>query len=141
MSDILSPLAADLRPYQQRGGKLLLYHGWAEAAISALGSLVFYERMATLVGGQASADAFTRPHLLPGMHHCSGGPGPNEFDMLTPLEQWVERGVAPGPIVATHRTNGQPDRTRPLCPHPQVARYTGTGSVDDAANFRCEVSR
>ena len=141
MSDILSPLDADLRPYQKRGGKLLLYHGWADPAISALGTLGYYNRMATIVGGQAKADAFTRLYLIPGMHHCSGGPGPNEFDMLTPLEQWVERGIAPGPIVATHRTNGQPDRTRPLCPHPQVARYTGTGSVDDAANFRCEAGR
>jgi feruloyl esterase len=72
------------------------------------------------------------------MHHCSGGPGPNSFDMLTVLENWIEKGVAPAAVVATHATDGKVDRTRPLCPHPQVARYTGSGSIDEAANFRCE---
>jgi len=73
------------------------------------------------------------------MHHCSGGPGPNTFDTLSALEQWVERSAAPDKIIATHRTNGVADRTRPLCPYPQVARYTGTGSDDDAANFVCKM--
>ena len=72
------------------------------------------------------------------MHHCAGGPGPNTFDSLTALESWVERGVAPDQIVASHLTNQKVDRTRPLCPHPKVATYKGTGSIDDAANFTCE---
>ena len=67
----------------------------------------------------------------------AGGPGPNSFDMLPALESWVEKGIAPAAVVASHRTEGKVDRTRPLCPFPQVARYTGSGSVDDAANFRC----
>lgn len=137
MSEILSPLDADLRPFQKQGGKLLLYHGWADPAISANGTVAYFDRVTATVGGPVQADTFARLYLIPGMHHCSGGPGPNEFDFLTPLEQWVEQGVAPGPIVATHRTAGQVDRTRPLCPHPQVARYIGTGSIDEAANFRC----
>lgn len=137
MSEILSPLDADLRPFQKRGGKLLLYHGWADPAISALGTVDYFDRVTAIVGGPTQAETFVRLYLIPGMHHCSGGPGPNEFDILTPLEQWVEQGVPPGPIVATHRTAGQVDRTRPLCPHPQVATYSGTGSIDEAASFRC----
>jgi feruloyl esterase len=73
------------------------------------------------------------------MGHCSGGPGPNTFDVLTALEQWVEHGVAPDQLIAAHSTGGKVDRTRPLCPYPQVARYTGKGSIDDAANFACVV--
>jgi feruloyl esterase len=75
------------------------------------------------------------------MHHCSGGPGPDEFDMLTALENWVEKGVAPGPVVAKSSIEGRLERTRPLCPPPQVARYSGSGSIEDAANFRCELPR
>src|SRR6185436_7012311 len=138
MSEILSPLDADLRPYKNAGGKLLLYHGWSDPAISANGTVGYYEQVSKVVGGQQAMDAFAKLYLVPGMHHCSGGPGPNQFDMLTALENWVEKGQSPGSITATHRENGVLTRTRPLCPHPQVARYAGNGSVDDAANFRCE---
>jgi feruloyl esterase len=69
------------------------------------------------------------------MHHCGGGPGPNSFDVLTVLENWVEKGIAPASVVASHLTAGKIDRTRPVCPYPQVARYKGSGSIDDAANF------
>jgi feruloyl esterase len=71
------------------------------------------------------------------MGHCSGGPGPNQFDAVTALEQWVEKGVAPDKLLATHSTGGKVDRTRPLCPYPQVARYKGTGGIDEAASFGC----
>jgi feruloyl esterase len=71
------------------------------------------------------------------MAHCSGGPGPNTFDMLASLEQWVEKGKSPDRIIATHSTAGKADRTRPLCPYPQVAKYKGTGSTDDASSFTC----
>jgi feruloyl esterase len=137
MSEILSPLDPDLRSFKSRGGKLLIYHGWADPAISAYGSIDYYDKVGKVVGGTKELESFTRLYLAPGMHHCSGGPGPNEFDMLTALENWVERGVSPAAIVATHKTDGKVDRTRPLCPHPQVARYNGSGSVDDAANFKC----
>ena len=141
MSEILSPLDPDLRPFKARNGKLRLYHGWSDPAISAYGTVGYYDAVSKIVGGQKEMDAFAKLYLVPGMHHCSGGPGPNEFDMLTALENWVEEGQSPGPITATHRENGAVTRTRPLCPHPQVARYKGTGSVDDAANFTCEVPR
>jgi feruloyl esterase len=72
------------------------------------------------------------------MAHCGGGEGPNDFDKVAPLEQWVEKGKAPELIIASHATEGKVDRTRPLCPYPQVARYTGTGSSDDASNFVCK---
>jgi feruloyl esterase len=138
MSKILSPQDPDLRPYKKRGGKIIFYHGWADPGISAYGTLDYYETMRSILGGQREADAFSRLYLVPGMHHCGGGPGPNSFDMLTVLESWVEKGVAPSSVIASHSTGGKIDRTRPLCPHPLVAIYTGNGSIDDAANFRCE---
>jgi feruloyl esterase len=139
MTGILSPLDPDLRPFKSNGGKLLMYHGWADPAISAYGTLAYYEKARGIVGGQEQMDAFARLYLIPGMHHCSGGPGPNQFDMLTPLENWVEKGIPPAQVVARSRMEGRLDRTRPLCPHPQVARYAGTGSIEDAASFRCEL--
>ena len=100
------------------------------------------------LGGRVSRDAalektqaFFRLFMVPGMNHCSGGPGTDNFDMLTALEQWVEHGVAPARIVASHLTSGKVDRTRPLCPYPQVAVYTGSGSTDEAANFVCRAPR
>jgi len=75
--------------------------------------------------------------MAPGMGHCGGGEGPNTFDMVDALERWVEHGKAPDQIPASHATNGVVDRTRPLCPHPQIATYKGTGSIDEAANFIC----
>jgi len=137
MTEILSPLDADLRPFNKRGGKLLMYHGWSDPGISAYSTLNYYDQVMKVAGGQQRADQFVRLFLAPGMHHCSGGPGPNTFDMLPTLEEWVERGVAPARVGASHSTAGRVDRTRPLCPHPQVARYNGRGSIDDAANFTC----
>ena len=78
-----------------------------------------------------------RLFMMPGMQHCRGGEGPNTFDPMAALEQWVEKGTAPGQIIASHSANGKIDRTRPLCPYPQVAKYKGSGSIDDAANFVC----
>src|SRR5262249_54750531 len=76
--------------------------------------------------------------MAPGMHHCQGtGPGPNRFDMITALDEWVEKGMAPTSVVASHATNGVVDRTRPLCPYPQVAKYLGRGDVDAAESFVC----
>ena len=138
MTEVLSPLDPDLRPYKNLGGKIIVYHGWADPAISAYGTLDLYNKMVEIVGGQSQADSFSRLYLVPGMHHCGGGPGPNTFDMLPVLERWVEKGVAPDSVMASHATDGKVDRTRPLCPYPQGARYTGSGSVDEAANFRCE---
>ncbi len=138
MTQILSPLDADLRPFA-RTGKLLVYHGWADPGISALGTLHYVDAVTRVAGGQVAADQFLRTYFVPGMHHCSGGPGVDRFDMLTALERWVEQGVAPTRIVASRVENGTTVRSRPLCPHPQVATYSGGGSIDDAASFVCRV--
>ena len=94
--------------------------------------------MVQALGGASRAirDSY-RLFMAPGMNHCGGGEGPNSFDMIGALEQWVENGKAPDQIIASHATNGKVDRTRPLCPYPQTARYTGSGSADEAANFVC----
>lgn len=115
-----------------------MYHGWSDPGISAAGTVAYYDKMRAIAGGQADADDFARLFMVPGMHHCGGGPGPNTFDMLPALEAWVENGVAPDSVTASHITDGKADRTRPLCPHPHVATYKGTGSIDDAANFFCK---
>jgi feruloyl esterase len=137
MTQILSPLDADLRPFATGGGKLIVYHGWADPGISALGTLHYVEAVTRNAGGQAAADRFLRTYFVPGMHHCSGGPGVDRFDMLSALEGWVEQGVVPTRIVASRVVDGRTVRSRPLCPHPQVAVYAGRGSVDDAASFVC----
>jgi feruloyl esterase len=77
--------------------------------------------------------------MVPGMNHCRGGSGPNNFDGVTALEEWVEDGIAPEKIIASHFTDGELDRTRPLCPYPQVAVYGGKGSTNNAANFACKL--
>jgi feruloyl esterase len=84
---------------------------------------------------------FYRLFMVPGMNHCSGGDGPNRFDMVGMLDQWVDNGKTPDRILASHSADGKVDRTRPLCPYPQIARYTGLGSTDDAANFACVEGR
>jgi feruloyl esterase len=137
MTEILSPLDPDLRPFKKHGGKLILYHGWSDPGISAAGTVDYFEQMTKKVGGQKDADAFARLYMIPGMHHCAGGPGTSTFDMLPVLESWVEKGVAPREVVASRMVDGKVQRTRPLCPHPQVARYSGQGSVDDATSFTC----
>lgn len=137
MTEILSPLDPDLRPFRKSGGKLIMYHGWSDPGISAAGTVAYYDQMVTAVGGQNAADSFARLYMVPGMHHCGGGPGPNSFDMLPVLEAWVEKGVAPATVLASRIVDGKTERTRPLCPHPQVARYSGNGSIDEAASFAC----
>jgi len=84
------------------------------------------------------ASESVRLFMVPGMGHCRGGEGPNVFDMVTALDQWVEKSQAPEQVVATHSTSGKVDRTRPLCPYPQTARYKGTGSIDEASSFVCK---
>lgn len=141
ISEILSPTDADLAKFGASGKKLLMYHGWSDPAISTYGTIDYYNKVVKTVGGKQKADDFVRLFLAPGMHHCRGGPGPDTFDTLTALEQWVEKGTAPAQLIAAHMTNGKADRTRPLCPEPQVARYTGSGSTDAAENFKCEAPR
>ncbi|WP_348267406.1 tannase/feruloyl esterase family alpha/beta hydrolase [Edaphobacter paludis] len=127
----------DLRPLRRRGGKLILYHGWSDPDISPLNTINYYNQVEATVG--RDTPQFVRLFMVPGMNHCAGGPGPNHFDGVTALEEWVEDGEAPEKIIAFHTTEGEIDRTRPLCPYPQVAVYNGKGSTNNAANFSCRL--
>lgn len=130
-----SAMNTNLVPFMSNGGKVIAYHGWSDWAISPLLSIDWYTRVQNAMGDTSQ---FYRLFMVPGMGHCGGGPGPNSADYLTALENWVEKGIAPDSIVATHTTStGVVDRTRPLCTYPKVARYKGTGGFDDAANFAC----
>jgi Tannase and feruloyl esterase len=135
-ADTINALDPDLGPFIRRGRKLIHYHGWSDPQISPLISVQYYARMVSALGIDRVNSAH-RLYMAPGMGHCSGGAGPNSFDMLGALEQWVESGKAPDTIIASHAAAAVVDRTRPLCPYPQVAVYSGSGSPDDAKNFGC----
>lgn len=136
MANIYNATSPNLNGFQANGGKLLMYHGYADPLITPFGTIAYYESVVDKIGGDAATQDFARLFMLPGMGHCGGGPGPSVFDLLTPLENWVENGVAPDNIVASRfAADGTVDRTRPVFPYPMVARYDGTGSTDDAANF------
>ena len=135
--DIVNALEPNVKPFIDRGGKLIQYHGWSDPQISPASSVQYYARAVEASGGAAKVSASYRLFLAPGMGHCAGGEGPNTFDMVSALEQWVEAGTAPDQIQASHATGGRIDRTRPLCPYPQVAIHKGSGSIDEAASFAC----
>ncbi|HEY7292216.1 MAG TPA: tannase/feruloyl esterase family alpha/beta hydrolase [Vicinamibacterales bacterium] len=127
----------DLTAFKKHGGKLLMYTGWSDPVVPPQDTAAYYEGVVKTMGGLEKTREFFRFFTAPGMGHCGGGPGPNQADYLGALEQWVEKGVAPDKLIASHITNGKVDRTRPLCLYPMVARWKGTGSSDEAANFSC----
>ena len=135
---VVNAMDPNLKPFFARGGKMIQYHGWADQQIPSGSSVEYYQSVLDTMGGIGKVKENYRLFMVPGMGHCGGGDGPSSFDMLAALEQWVEKGKAPDSIPAAHLTNGQPDRTRILCPYPQVATYKGSGSTDDAANFACK---
>ena len=144
----LNAVDPDLKRFQERGGKLIIYHGWSDPAISPLSTVDYFESVEKKMGARNTGE-FLRLFMVPGMQHCGGGPGPNSFsaphdprhDIRLALEHWVEDGVGPDQIIATKYKGPGPasgtERTRPLCPYPQVAQWKGSGSTDDAANFTC----
>jgi feruloyl esterase len=133
---VLSATNPDLQPFFSRGGKLIAYHGWTDQQVMPENSINYYKSVVAAVG-KVNADASYRLFMAPGMNHCGGGDGPNKFDMLGALEAWREGGKAPETVLASHATDGKVDRTRPLCPYPEVAKYKGSGSTDEATNFAC----
>jgi feruloyl esterase len=143
----------NLAAFKARGGKLILYHGWNDPAISALNTINYFESVVGNMGG-AQTDAFVRLYMAPGVLHCGGGPGPDSFGENSPadgsdpqhnmrlaLELWVEKGIAPSAIIATKKAGDDSGTsvkmTRPLCPYPQVAKYKGSGDSNDAGSFVC----
>jgi hypothetical protein len=159
MGQAYNAIDPDLAPFAARGGKLILYHGWNDAALPAQRTIQYYEQVQDRVGADR-ANTFVRLYMVPGLEHCTGGPGPNAFgqmpgggsgepgsDINAALIAWVEQGIAPDVIVAEKHASAMkplfsqasstPLRTRPLCPYPQVARWKGEGSTDQAQNFSC----
>ncbi len=149
----LDAVNADLTPFRARGGKLILYHGWNDPAIPALNTVNYYDEVLAKMG-QTNADSFVRLYMVPGMQHCGGGTGPNEFGQFgasahsdpqhnayVALENWVEKGTAPGSFIASRHAGDTPQgavtMTRPLCPYPLLAQYKGSGDQNSAENFVC----
>jgi len=125
----------DLAKFKKHSGKLLMTYGWADSILQPLMGVNYYEQVVAKNG--PDAQGFARLFMVPGMAHCAGGIGPDRHDGMTAMIDWVEKGKAPESMVASKVVDKQVVRTRPLCPYPQVARYSGQGSIDDAANFRC----
>ncbi len=133
----IDAVATDLSPFFSHGGKLMLFHGWADPNVAPRNTVNYYNKVLQTMGGEAKVSDSMRLFMVPGMGHCRGGEGPNTFDRVGTMEQWLRTGKAPTQMIASHATNGNVDRTRPLCPFPQVAKYKGSGSIDDAASFAC----
>jgi feruloyl esterase len=125
----------DLSHFRARGGKLLMTYGWADPVLQPLAGVRYYEQAVERNG--ARTGDFFRLFMVPGMTHCSGGNGTDSFDSMTAMVNWVEKGKAPDMLIARHMNGGQAVRSRPLCPYPQVARYAGRGSIDEAGSFHC----
>jgi tannase/feruloyl esterase len=134
---LLNATSPNLRAFFNRGGKILMYHGWNDQLIAPGNSINYYNSVVKELGLETVSKSM-RLFMAPGMDHCFGGDGPNVFDGMAALERWVEQHEAPEQLIASHIANGKPDRTRPLCLYPKVAVYSGTASTDDAANFVCK---
>jgi feruloyl esterase len=142
----LQHTSTDIAAFTARGGKLLIYHGWADPGISPYNTIDYYGALVEAAGQKRhlsfdaalkQAQQSERLFMVPGMGHCSGGPGPDNFDAVGAMDQWVEHGAAPDKIVASHVSGGAVDYSRPLCPFPQEAQYTGSGDRLDAKNWVC----
>jgi hypothetical protein len=153
-AEALNSTDPDLSRFNARGGKLILYHGWNDPAISPLNTIAFYGQVQQKLGADKAA-GFVRLYMVPGMDHCYEGPGPSAFGQLgipssvkpafqifTALEAWVENGTAPAEVIATkYDAAHKAEMTRPLCPYPQVEIYNGSGDSKDAASFACGAPR
>jgi hypothetical protein len=136
---LLVPDDAELAAFRRHGGKLMMYHGWADTALTPFMSVDYYEH-AVAANGPDTRDFF-RLFMIPGMAHCRGGVATDRFDAISTMVNWVEAGAPPDSIVATRMQDGAVNRTRPLCPYPQIAVYAGSGSIDEATSFTCREPR
>jgi feruloyl esterase len=151
-ANALNAIDSDLGRFKSRGGKLILYHGWNDPAIPAVNAVNYYESVVAKMG-QGNADSFVRLYMVPGMQHCGDGPGVDSFGQVgnlsfddpqpsvdAALDQWVEKGTAPGTIIASKYAGSDHEHaivTRPLCAYPQVAKYKGKGDINEAGSFVC----
>ena len=133
----MNATSTDLGAFKRKGRKMLLWHGWSDPALTPLATIRYYEQVEAR---DANVRDYARLFMMPGMLHCIGGPGPDTADWTEAIDAWVESGQAPDRVIA-RKTVGGPGgnvtRTRPLCPYPQHATYTGSGSIDAAENFVC----
>ena len=136
---IVNAINPDLSAFKARGGKLILYHGWNDTAISPGNTINYYNSVLSKMGSKQ--DNWIRLFMIPGMGHCRGGVGPDQVNYMGALERWRESGTAPDQIEALHVKDNRVDMARPLCPYPQVAQYKGVGSTNDAANFTCRAAQ
>jgi hypothetical protein len=161
LAAVLNSTEPNLKPFQSHGGKLILYHGWNDPAISPLNAINYYESVQAAMGKQET-DSFVRLYMVPGMQHCAGGPGPDDFgesgispandpqhNIYRALEDWAEKGTAPSTVIASKLEGDTPaasatpgsavkvKMTRPLCAYPQQAKYKGKGDPNEAASFTC----
>jgi feruloyl esterase len=113
-----------------------MYHGWTDPQVTPQTSTIYYDKVVKTVGKEIAAKGIAL-FMVPGMNHCQGGAGTDTFDKMAAIESWVATNKAPAQIIASHVTSGAVDKTRPLCPFPQVAKYQGAGDTHDAANFAC----
>jgi feruloyl esterase len=134
-SELADAKDPDLSAFRASGGKLIMTYGWADQILQPMMGVNYYESVRATHG--ESTDEFARLFMMPGVTHCSGGVGPDQVDAVTAVIDWVETNRAPDSLLASKVSDGEVVRTRPLCPYPQVARYRGQGSIDDAASFRC----
>jgi hypothetical protein len=151
---VLNAMETNMKGFEARGGKLIIYHGWSDAGISPLNTINYYESVVNKMG-KVDTDSFMRLFMVPGMQHCGDGPGPDVFgengispvndpqhNIYLALEQWVEKGTAPSAVIASRMDGEGPaakvKMTRPLCPYPLEAKYKGSGDTSNAANFECE---
>jgi feruloyl esterase len=137
-NDTINAVDPNLSEFVAHGGKLFMYHGWADPNVAPLASVEYYNNVVEVMGGAEKTSTWIRLFMMPGMGHCEGGEGPDRFDKMAAIEAWVEKKKAPERIVASHLTNGLVDRARPLCPYPRVAEYKGSGNINDATNFVCK---
>jgi hypothetical protein len=126
----------DLSAFHNNGGKIVMWQGWADQLIMPQGSVMYYDAVANVMGGYSALQPWYRHFMAPGVGHCGGGNGPQPQNLFQSVVDWVENGIAPDRIIASKSITGG-TQTRPLCPYPAVAKYTGSGSTDDANNFVC----
>src|SRR5437762_2805106 len=134
VASFLNATDPNLERFASKGHKLLLWHGWADAGLSALATIQYYDEVKAR---DPKVDDHVRLFMMPGVLHCRGGAGPDRADWVAAIDAWADGGKAPERIIARKLSNGATTRTRPLCPYPKRAIYKGRGSTDEAENFVC----